>query len=310
MGATSGDAQWYHYNVNGELISDDGVDGDYIEGMYTSGALSREKVKTSGAKELWQHTIKPGLRKAKDKVLGHLSDAWQAVSSFVGNAVKGGATMYKKWRNWQGRNWDSIKNVFLSKTEKRYMDADGTYYVAANYGFTHYNANGDIIEDNVDADEVTAMINNGLLKETDYTEDSKVSQLWNNKIVPGFKSTVKKVGDAFSSGLDAVSKFTSNAIDAVGNRIDLIQNKLGRGVGDIKSFFVGGKKETRWMAPDETYYVEAVNGFTHQIHNKGDISYAKKKESYNGRTRGSGYLWGTNGRNTFRTTCRSRKANL
>ena len=270
MGATSGDAQWYHYNVNGELISDDGVDGDYIEGMYTSGALSREKVKTSGAKELWQHTIKPGLRKAKDKVLGHLSDAWQAVSSFVGNAVKGGATMYKKWRNWQGRNWDSIKNVFLSKTEKRYMDADGTYYVAANYGFTHYNANGDIIEDNVDADEVTAMINNGLLKETDYTEDSKVSQLWNNKIVPGFKSTVKKVGDAFSSGLDAVSKFTSNAIDAVGNRIDLIQNKLGRGVGDIKSFFVGGKKETRWMAPDETYYVEAVNGFTHYNVN-GDI---------------------------------------
>ena len=270
MGATSGDAQWYHYNVNGELISDDGVDGDYIEGMYTSGALSREKVKTSGAKELWQHTIKPGLRKAKDKVLGHLSDAWQAVSSFVGNAVKGGATMYKKWRNWQGRNWDSIKNVFLSKTEKRYMDADGTYYVAANYGYTHYNANGDIIEDNVDADEVTAMINNGLLKETDYTEDSKVSQLWNNKIVPGFKSTVKKVGDAFSSGLDAVSKFTSNAIDAVGNRIDLIQNKLGRGVGDIKSFFVGGKKETRWMAPDETYYVEAVNGFTHYNVN-GDI---------------------------------------
>jgi hypothetical protein len=270
MGATSGDAQWYHYNVNGELISDDGVDGDYIQGMYTSGALSREKVKTSGAKELWQHTIKPGLRKAKDKVLGHLSDAWQAVSSFVGNAVKGGATMYKKWRNWQGRNWDSIKNVFLSKTEKRYMDADGTYYVAANYGFTHYNANGDIIEDNVDADEVTAMINNGLLKETDYTEDSKVSQLWNNKIVPGFKSTVKKVGDAFSSGLDAVSKFTSNAIDAVGNRIDLIQNKLGRGVGDIKSFFVGGKKETRWMAPDETYYVEAVNGFTHYNVN-GDI---------------------------------------
>ena len=270
MGATSGDAQWYHYNVNGELISDDGVDGDYIEGMYTSGALSREKVKTSGAKELWQHTIKPGLRKAKDKVLGHLSDAWQAVSSFVGKAVKGGATMYKKWRNWQGRNWDSIKNVFLSKTEKRYMDADGTYYVAANYGFTHYNANGDIIEDNVDADEVTAMINNGLLKETDYTEDSKVSQLWNNKIVPGFKSTVKKVGDAFSSGLDAVSKFTSNAIDAVGNRIDLIQNKLGRGVGDIKSFFVGGKKETRWMAPDETYYVEAVNGFTHYNVN-GDI---------------------------------------
>jgi hypothetical protein len=270
MGATSGDAQWYHYNVNGELISDDGVDGDYIQGMYTSGALSREKVKTSGAKELWQHTIKPGLRKAKDKVLGHLSDAWQAVSSFVGNAVKGGATMYKKWRNWQGRNWDSIKNVFLSKTEKRYMDADGTYYVAANYGYTHYNANGDIIEDNVDADEVTAMINNGLLKETDYTEDSKVSQLWNNKIVPGFKSTVKKVGDAFSSGLDAVSKFTSNAIDAVGNRIDLIQNKLGRGVGDIKSFFVGGKKETRWMAPDETYYVEAVNGFTHYNVN-GDI---------------------------------------
>ena len=270
MGATSGDAKWYHYNVNGELISDDGVDGDYIQGMYTSGALSREKVKTSGAKELWQHTIKPGLRKAKDKVLGHLSDAWQAVSSFVGNAVKGGATMYKKWRNWQGRNWDSIKNVFLSKTEKRYMDADGTYYVAANYGFTHYNANGDIIEDNVDADEVTAMINNGLLKETDYTEDSKVSQLWNNKIVPGFKNTVKKVGDAFSKGLDAVSKFTSNAIDAVGNRIDLIQNKLGRGVGDIKSFFVGGKKETRWMAPDETYYVEAVNGFTHYNVN-GDI---------------------------------------
>lgn len=270
MGATSGDAQWYHYNVNGELISDDGVDGDYIQGMYTSGALSREKVKTSGAKELWQHTIKPGLRKAKDKVLGHLSDAWQAVSSFVGNAVKGGATMYKKWRNWQGRNWDSIKNVFLSKTEKRYMDADGTYYVAANYGYTHYNANGDIIEDNVDADEVTAMINNGLLKETDYTEDSKVSQLWNNKIVPGFKNTVKKVGDAFSKGLDAVSKFTSNAIDAVGNRIDLIQNKLGRGVGDIKSFFVGGKKETRWMAPDETYYVEAVNGFTHYNVN-GDI---------------------------------------
>ena len=269
MGATSGDAKWYHYNVNGELISDDGVDGDYIEGMYTSGALSREKVKTSGAKELWQHTIKPGLRKAKDKVLGHLSDAWQAVSSFVGNAVKGGANMYKKWRNWQGRNWDSIKNVFLSKTEKRYMDADGTYYVAANYGFTHYNANGDIIEDNVDADEVTAMINNGLLKETDYTEDSKVSQLWNNKIVPGFKSTVKKVGDAFSSGLDAVSKFTSNAISAVGNRIDLIQNKLGRGVGDIKSFFVG-KKETRWMAPDETYYVEATNGFTHYNVN-GDI---------------------------------------
>ena len=270
MGATSGDAKWYHYNVNGELISDDGVDGDYIEGMYTSGALSREKVKTSGAKELWQHTIKPGLRKAKDKVLGHLSDAWQAVSSFVCNAVKGGATMYKKWRNWQGRNWDSIKNVFLSKTEKRYMDADGTYYVAANYGYTHYNANGDIIEDNVDADEVTAMINNGLLKETDYTEDSKVSQLWNNKIVPGFKNTVKKVGDAFSKGLDAVSKFTSNAIDAVGNRIDLIQNKLGRGVGDIKSFFVGGKKETRWMAPDETYYVEAVNGFTHYNVN-GDI---------------------------------------
>ena len=269
MGATSGDAKWYHYNVNGELISDDGVDGDYIQGMYTTGALSREKVKTSGAKELWQHTIKPGLRKAKDKVLGHLSDAWQAVSSFVGNAVKGGATMYKKWRNWQGRNWDSIKNVFLSKTEKRYMDADGTYYVAANYGYTHYNANGDIIEDNVDADEVTAMINNGLLKETDYTEDSKVSQLWNNKIVPGFKSTVKKVGDAFSKGLDAVSKFTSNAISAVGNRIDLIQNKLGRGVGDIKSFFVG-KKETRWMAPDETYYVEATNGFTHYNVN-GDI---------------------------------------
>ena len=269
MGATSGDAKWYHYNVNGELISDDGVDGDYIQGMYTSGALSREKVKTSGAKELWQHTIKPGLRKAKDKVLGHLSDAWQSVSSFVGNAVKSGATMYKKWRNWQGRNWDSIKNVFLSKTEKRYMDADGTYYVAANYGFTHYNANGDIIEDNVDADEVTAMINNGLLKETDYTEDSKVSQLWNNKIVPGFKSTVKKVGDAFSNGLDAVSKFTSNAIAAVGNRIDLIQNKLGRGVGDFKSFFVG-KKETRWMAPDETYYVEATNGFTHYNVN-GDI---------------------------------------
>lgn len=269
MGATSGDSKWYHYNVNGELISDEGVDGDYIEGMYTSGALSREKVKTSGAKELWQHTIKPGLRKAKEKVVDALKGGFKAVGSFVKSAASTVADKYKKYSNWTQRNRKFLKGLVMTTKETRYMEADGGYYVKSDFGYTHYNPNGDIIEDAVDADVVEPMINSGLLQPVEHKEDSKVSQIWKNTIKPGLVKVKDTVFTAFSNGYKAVSTFTSNFLKSANHKIDLMQNWGGRRVDDVKAFFVG-KKETRWMAPDETYYVASVNGFTH--YNKlGDI---------------------------------------
>lgn len=260
--SSMGGSEWYHYSSSGEKLSDETFTDDEMEVLSSSGALHYTEEWTNGANEMWDHQILPALKEGKDKVVSAVSSGFKSVQTFMGNAASWTVDKFKKYDNWTGRNRKRLKSLVSSTTETRYMDSDGSYYVAATHGYTHYNSSGDIIEDNVDADEIDPLIEAGMLHSVDHTEEAKIKQVWENTIVPGFKSAVNKVQDTFKTGYEAVADFTSKVTDAAKEKYDRWRNWQHGNVEKIKEFF-SGKTETRYMAPDETYYMAAGEKFIH-----------------------------------------------
>ena len=195
----AGKTKWMHYAANGDPIGE--ADYDTIETLYESGMLKREEVRTSGLQEAWTHQAMPALRKGWKTVSSAVVNGAKAAGEFAEKAFEGAADKYKKWRNWQGRNCNAIASFFVGKKEVRFLADDQTYYVKAKYGYTHYNKMGDIIEDNIPDDQIDPMIENGLLKQTEYTAPSGISKIGHSmkegatKVLGFFQDGVVKAGE-------------------------------------------------------------------------------------------------------------------
>lgn len=222
----AGKTKWMHYAANGDPIGE--VDYETIETLYKSGLLKREEVRTSGLKEAWTHTAMPALRKGWQTVSTAVVNGAKAVGEFTKKAVAGAADKYKKWRNWQGRNCDAVASFFVGKKETRFLADDQTYYVKAKYGYTHYNKMGDIIEDNIPDDEVTPLIQNGLLKQFEYEAPSGISKIGHSmkegasKVLGFFQDGVVKAGEMLENFSISSQRFWNSVtrygfIHTVGN---------------------------------------------------------------------------------------------
>ena len=122
-----------------------------FESICNSGQLTEGEAKVDSG-------LKKGLKSLKSKVTGvwdsftkKVSDNWDTVKEKASSAVT-------KVKSFVKDKAARLKKFIVGKTTTAWYDNDGSYYVANGESFIHYSANGDVIEDSVDADAITDAI--------------------------------------------------------------------------------------------------------------------------------------------------------
>lgn len=192
-----------YYNAHGVMIASS-IPSDEVTAMLEAGQLTESEKWVTGR----------GERFSKLQQLGHT-----VFSGFKDLVAKGGEVWDKfkekvsehadYWRNNIKEHgvFGAVKNAFAKKKKKAWYDVKGGYYVENSSGnYDYYNANGDLVSEDVDKDEVQDMLLQGLLTEGEIVTDSdaqnaikgiknKLSELWN------------KAKDTGSNALDNIKKW-------------------------------------------------------------------------------------------------------
>jgi hypothetical protein len=183
-----------HYSGTGELI-EESVDGQIVSQAIASGLLTKGTVRGEPG---WSSTLKDigkSISTGWNNAMTSLSNGWNAIVSGAGKFMNdveeaGGITKY-------------ISGFFKSKKDVAWYDTNGGYYVLQTDGsYTYYNANGDEISTDIDADTVVEMQENGLLTQGEIIKDSKAQE--------AVKSIQSAVKDAWASAKNTVTNAWSS----------------------------------------------------------------------------------------------------
>ena len=196
-----------HYNATGDVISD-GISADEFESICNSGQLTEGEVKVDSG-------LKKGLKSLKSKVTGvwdsftkKVSDNWDTVKEKASSAVT-------KVKSFVKDKAARLKKFIVGKTTTAWYDNDGSYYVANGESFIHYSANGDVIEDSVDADAINDAISSGSLTEGKIQEEA------------GWKTTLRNMKDKISGAWDKATTSLQEGWKS-------IKNTAGKFMSDVK----------------------------------------------------------------------------
>lgn len=188
---------------------------------------------------------------------------WKGTKAVGGAVVKGVKAYVKGYVNTAKVAVGLAKKGFKALTNTGWFAADGSYYKLESDKWTHYNLNGDIIEENCDNDTVVSMIQSGQLK----SHSIDVTRLANNVVTTVvnegqklWKSASSVVKDAYNSLKDKVSTTWNNIKDYAKTGITKLKNKA--------SAFV--KENFGWFDTSGSYYKMENDKWNHYNIN-GDL---------------------------------------
>lgn len=235
------------YSMSGDIISDK-VDASEVRDLIKSGAL-KEGYATRPA----------GITTKIQKTVNSAVEGWKTFTTnageFVDSVKDKAVTTYKNVKNTLKTKFDQgVKWLIGNKTKAWYDMKDLSYYVSNGNTFDHYNSFGDLIEEKIDSDRVSELINNGTLKEgTAYinsTLKAKIDDL--NKIK---SDTFGGLADAAGGIADTIKEEGSNFIASVK------ENGLISGIAQ----YFKPKTTKVWYDPNGNYY--KLNGSTYDYYN-------------------------------------------
>ena len=241
-----------HYNATGDVISD-GISADEFESICNSGQLTEGEAKVDSG-------LKKGLKSLKSKVTGvwdsftkKVSDNWDTVKEKASSAVT-------KVKSFVKDKAARLKKFIVGKTTTAWYDNDGSYYVANGESFIHYSANGDVIEDSVDADAINDAISSGSLTEGKIQEEA------------GWKTTLRNMKDKISGAWDKATTSLQEGWDSIKNTAGKFMSDV-KEAGGLKSYIKGVFKTTKtkgWFDTNGSYYVLQSNGTYTYFNANGD----------------------------------------
>lgn len=263
------------YNADGEKTGKKVSPSD-ITDLYRAGLLTPSRWESKTGFEKWQDNllgnIKSGLSKVGKAAMETGKHVLKVGSEWLGKVKKTGA---KFLRVAVGIPLIA-QNMFTSHSTYKFIDpSDNTYYMmdstasiaSGKNKWMHYAANGDPIGE-ADAETIQTLFESGLLKR-ETVRTSGLQEAWTHKAMPALRKGWKTVSSAVVNGAKAAGEFAAKAFKGAEDKYKKWRNWQGRNCNAIASFFVG-KKEVRFLADDQTYYVKAKFGYTH--YNKmGDI---------------------------------------
>lgn len=263
------------YNADGEKTGKKISPSD-ITDLYRAGLVSPTRWESKTGFEKWQDkllgNIKSGLGKVGNAAMESGKHVLKVGSAWFDKVKKGGAKFLKV-----AAKIPLIgANMVTSHSTYKYIDpSDNTYYMmdstgsimSGNSKWMHYAANGDPIGE-ADYDTIETLYESGMLKREE-VRTSGLKEAWEHKAMPALRKGWKTISSAVVNGAKAAGDFATKAFKGAADKYKKWRNWQGRNVNAIGAFFVG-KKEVRFLADDQTYYVKAKYGYTH--YNKlGDI---------------------------------------
>lgn len=263
------------YNADGEKTGKTISPSD-ITDLYRAGLVSPTRWESKTGFEKWQDkllgNIKSGLGKVGNAAMEAGKNVLKVGSAWFDKVKKGGAKFLRVAAGIPVIG----KNMITSHSTYKYIDpSDNTYYMMDSTGsimagkskWMHYAANGDPIGE-ADYDTIETLYESGMLKREE-VRTSGLKEAWEHKAMPALRKGWKTVSSAVVNGAKAAGDFATKAFKGAADKYKKWRNWQGRNVNAIGAFFVG-KKEVRFLADDQTYYVKAKYGYTH--YNKlGDI---------------------------------------
>lgn len=263
------------YNADGEKTGKTISPSD-ITDLYRAGLVTPTRWESKTGFEKWQDkllgNIKSGLGKVGNAAMETGKNVLKVGSAWFDKVKKGGAKFLRV-----AAGIPLIgKNMITSHSTYKYIDpSDNTYYMMDSTGsimsgkskWMHYAANGDPIGE-ADYDTIETLYESGMLKREE-VRTSGLKEAWEHKAMPALRKGWKTVSSAVVNGAKAAGDFATKAFKGAADKYKKWRNWQGRNVNAIGAFFAG-KKEVRFLADDQTYYVKAKYGYTH--YNKlGDI---------------------------------------
>ena len=186
-----------------------------------------------GAKKVGSTVLKAG-----KKVLGGVAKIGSAIFKTGQKAVK------------------SVKNFFVSHTEKAWFAEDGSYYKSNGTTFDHYTANGDKINDeSIDAETIEAMCKSGELTEGEVQVDSTIKKT--------LKAGIEKLKQGWKNAVEGIKKVAGAVVDKVKSFFGSVKDK-------VTGVFVG-KKTKVWYDTQGCYYKKKDDGTYTYYNMNGDV---------------------------------------
>lgn len=247
-----------HYSATGDVISD-GISVEDFEAIEKTGNLHEGTAKVDSGLHTKLTAFNKSVHEGWGIFTSHLSSFWDKTKSTVDeNATKLAGFVSKE----AGR----VGAFLLGKKEKAfYNPKDGSYYKATGKGYTHYSANGDVIEENVDEKKVQAAIAAGALKEGTVRAEA------------GWKTTLKEAG----TRLDETMKKGATALLDGWNTLKSSAGKLMTDIkeaGGVEAYIGGLFKTTKtkgWFDTNGSYYVLQGDGTYKYFNANGDTLKTK-----------------------------------
>lgn len=190
-----------------------------------------------------------GIKKGASWVGDKASNAWDATKNVASSAWDATKNAASKATSWVKNGFSSAKNFLFGKKDDAWKSSDGSYYASAGNKFNQYNAHGDLINDKVDNDAVTAMIAGGVLVKEKTEKPGIISKTVSNLVTSGKKT--------FASIVDKTSGLWKSVKESSGNTFSKI-TETGF-FGNITRVFRSQQREG-WFDANGNYYKDKGNG--------------------------------------------------
>ncbi len=252
-----------HYNANGDLI-EDGISSETITELINSGTLTEGEIE-----------VDSGLKSSIKTMTSNLKDSWNTV-------VKKGIKVFGGMKKTIGGIFDKIsKNGVLHSikkaltTKEAWFDPNGNYYVKSGKKYDYYNANNDLIEKGISADEVEEKIQTGLLTKGTIKRDQAA------------KNAIKKIQSAVKDSWDTAKKIAASGWSKFKKWLN---GGSGSGIGRMKNSDYGYGSIVSSMGGSGSGFIhggrgsDSVNGFPYFSQN--DSEWKNVKYGNDGATMG------------------------
>lgn len=246
-----------HYSANGDQM--DSITSDELESKISSGELKEGTATIDSGLSAKISAANEAVHKGWRIFTSHLSDFWDKTTT----RAEENAT---KLADFAFKSAFRISAFLRGKKEHAYFNPnDGSYYVAAGDGYTHYSANGDVIEENVDANGVEVAFTAGSLTEGTVRGEA------------GWKTTLKEAGNALEETMTKGATALYNGFNSLKTKAGEVITGIVR-AGGVRQYIGGLFKSSKTMGLFDTngsYYVMQSDGTFTYYNANGDVLKTK-----------------------------------
>jgi len=238
------DGTYAHYNINGDMI-EESVSGDEIETMIASGQL----VATEKTEDNVLVKAKDGLASIGKKIAEGFKKGVETFGNAVVDGVYAAESFLEKMGRSTIRGLKHAKDAVIGGKEEQWTDSQcpGEYYVKNVDGtYAHYNVNGDMLEESVDAETIEKWQRSGRLVKAVIEKDGVLQ-----KAIGGLKTIGSNIAEAFNTGVTKMGELGEAAITNVKSFVDSV--KRNGVLGTLTSPFRQTKTKVYYTATGNYY---------------------------------------------------------